>query len=40
MSGNIVGKVVHESPAAEKKEAAGEAKEKKAAKPAGKKPPM
>jgi len=40
VTGDIVGKVVHESPAAEKKEAADEAKEKKATKPAGKKPPM
>jgi uncharacterized membrane protein YkoI len=41
MTGGIVGNVVHESPAAEKKEAADEAKEKKAAaKPkATKKPP-
>src|SRR5207237_9806076 len=40
MTGDIVGKVVHESAAAEKKEAADEAKEKKAAKPVAKKPPM
>lgn len=40
MTGDIVGKVVHESPAAEKKEAADEAKEKKTTKPAGKKPPV
>ena len=39
MTGDIIGKVVHESPAAEKKEAANEAKEKKAVKPVGKKPP-
>ena len=37
MTGETVGKVQHESPASEKKEAAGE---KKAAKPPVKKPPM
>ena len=42
ITGDIVGKVVHESAAAEKKEAADEAKEKKAGvvKPKTKKPPM
>jgi uncharacterized membrane protein YkoI len=43
MTGGIIGKVVHESAAAEKKEAADEAKEKKAAvktKAPTKKPPM
>jgi uncharacterized membrane protein YkoI len=42
MTGAIVGKVVHENAAAEKKEAADEAKEKKApvVKPRAKKPPM
>jgi uncharacterized membrane protein YkoI len=42
ITGAIVGKVVHESPAAEKRETADEAKEKKAGvvKPKTKKPPM
>ncbi len=42
ITGEIVGKVQHESAAAEKKEAADEAKEKKAAvtKPTAKKPPV
>lgn len=42
ITGDIVGKVTHESAAAEKKEAADEAKEKKAGvvKPKAKKPPM
>jgi uncharacterized membrane protein YkoI len=42
VTGEIVGKVTHESAAAEKKEAADEAKEKKpaATKPTAKKPPV